>query len=152
MPLVGRSTAGGGDHDAAPIASSAPASAAIPADFRASFTKANHARFMSRGHLDDRFAVDVYVNATAAQAWRSESATIPPGAMLVKEQFDRTVSGDRPAGVVAMEKREAGFDPDNGDWRWIAVDAKGAIVKDGKIDRCSACHRESKHDFVFSVE
>jgi hypothetical protein len=152
MPLVGQSTAVATERDAAADVAVAAAAPAIPSDFRTTFTKANRARFMSRGHLDDRFAVDVYVNATAASVWRSDTATIPPGAMLVKEQFDRTVSGDRPAGIVAMEKRETGFDPDNGDWRWIAISAKGEIIKDGKIDRCSACHRESKHDFVFGVE
>ncbi len=151
MPTVGTSTTGGsGSRTVAADAGVTPTPPAIPSDFRTSFTKANRARFMSRGHLEDRFAVDVYVNAAAARVWRSDTSAILPGAMLVKEQFDPSPA-DRPAGILAMEKREPGYDPENGDWRWIVVGAKGDVVKDGKIEQCSSCHRESKHDFVFDV-
>jgi hypothetical protein len=151
MPIVGTSSVGASGSASAADAA-APVPAALPSDFRTSFTRVGRARFVSRGHLDDRFAVDVYANAGAMSAFKSDVVSFPPGAMLVKEQFDKTVAGDRPAGILAMEKREAGFDPDNGDWRWIVVSAKGEIVKEGKIEQCAACHRESKHDFVFRVE
>ncbi len=152
MAVVGTSTTGGSaTRTLASDAGAAPTPPAIPSDFRTSFTKVNRARFMSRGHLEDRFAVDVYVNAAAERVWRSDTSAIPAGAMLVKEQFDPSPA-DRPAGILAMEKREAGFDPENGDWRWIVVSAKGEIVKDGKLEQCSGCHRESKHDFVFVVK
>jgi hypothetical protein len=128
----------------------APANVAVlPRDFRTTFTKASRARFVSKGHLDDRFSVDVYVNAQASSAYASESAPFAPGAMLVKEQFDRR--DGQPAGILAMEKREPGYDAENGDWRWIVIDAKGALVREGKLERCAACHRESKRDFVFRV-
>jgi hypothetical protein len=148
-PLVGTSLAHDTAHASTPDAGAPASVAVLRRDFRTTFTKASRTRFVSKGHLDDRFTADVYVNAQASGGYASEIAAFSPGAMLVKEQFDRT-SG-QPAGILAMEKREAGFDPENGDWRWIVIDAKGALVGEGKLERCAACHRESKHDFVFRV-
>lgn len=151
MPLVGTSSVAASATTRAADAAT-PVAAVLPADFRASFAKLGRARFMSRGHLDDRFAVDVYGNAAAQAAFKSDTTPFAPGAMLVKEQFDRTVTGDRPAGILAMEKREAGFDPANGDWRWIVLSPRGELVREGKIEKCAGCHRDSKHDFVFAIE
>jgi hypothetical protein len=147
-PLVGTSSARGEERAHAPDAAAPPTAPAIPRDFRTTFTKASRSRFVSRGHLQDRFTVDVYMNATAASAFTG-TAAFPPGAMLVKEQFDRATGA--PAGALAMEKREPGYDVDASDWRWIAIGTRGELLREGKIDACAACHRESSHDFVFRV-
>lgn len=123
----------------------------VPADFRTRFAKLNRARFLSRGHLFERFAVDLYANAEGKQAYDAELDDAPVGAMLVKEHFDRAANGDRPGPLMAMEKQAKGFDPENGDWRYTIVSARGETVVDGKSERCAGCHHDAPHDHVFRV-
>ena len=130
---------------AAPGGSASP----LARDFRSTFTKLNHERFASRGHLRDRFDVDVYVNAPAKTAWESGAHEYPVGAVLVKDQFDHGFA-DRAAGVLVMEKRAAGYDPEGGDWRWLVLGLNGGIEREGKIDACARCHADATGDHVFS--
>ena len=63
--------------------------------------------------------------------------------MLVEEAIERTVKGDRAAGLLVMEKRA-------GAWRFVVVDADGARRRDGRAaPACAACHRDAPRDFVF---
>ncbi len=130
---------------AAPGGSASP----LARDFRSTYTKLNHERFASRGHLRDRFDVDVYVNAAAKTAWTSGAHEYPVGSVLVKDQFDHAVAG-RAAGVLVMEKREAGYDPEGGDWRWLVLGLNGGIEREGKIDACARCHADATGDHVFA--
>jgi hypothetical protein len=140
------------DAAVAPPDAAAPRVASpVPADFRTRFAKLNAARFLTKGHLFERFAVDLYANESGKDAYDGKAQDVPIGAMLVKEHFDRTVTGDRPGPVMAMEKRERGFDVENGDWRYIVVSAAGEVVADGKGERCSGCHREAPHDHLFKA-
>jgi hypothetical protein len=141
---------GASDPSTAPVVV-APGGSASPLarDFRSTFTKMNHKRFASRGHLRDRFDVDVYVDAIAKGAWESGAHTYPVGALLVKDQFDHSVAG-RPAGVLVMEKREIGYDPEGGDWRYVVLGLNGGIEREGKIDACVRCHADATGDHVFS--
>jgi hypothetical protein len=138
------------DPSSVPVVA-APGGSASPVgrDFRATFTKLNHERFTSRGHLRDRFDVDVYVNALAKEAWDAGAHEYPVGAVLVKDQFDHGVA-DRRAGVLVMEKREAGYDPEEGDWRWLVLGLNGGIEREGKIDACVLCHADAAGDHVFA--
>jgi hypothetical protein len=76
------------------------------------------------------------------------------------------VEGDRAqylAAVTVMAKREAGYDPENGDWFWVKYQPDGAIdttaegmglagrVAKGMESGCIACHKKSAApDMVFS--
>lgn len=137
------------EPSSAPVAP-APGGSASPLarDFRATFTKMNHTRFASRGHLRDRFDVDIYLNSTAKTAWESGAHAYPVGALLVKDQFDHAVAG-RAAGVLVMEKREAGYDPEGGDWRYVVLGLDGGVEREGKIDACLRCHADAAGDHVF---
>ena len=37
-----------------------------------------------------------------------------------------------------MEKKEKGFSPDHGDWRYAVIGSTGALVKDGAVESCAA--------------
>jgi hypothetical protein len=122
-----------------------PGPSPLPPDFRASFAKLNHERFPSRGHLHDRFLVDVYANAIAKDAMGS-GKPMPAGAILAKDQYERaSIGGAKLAGVLAMEKKN------DGAWRWIVIDASGQVVKEGAIEACATCHAEASGDSVFPI-
>jgi hypothetical protein len=146
---VGIGARPGEDAGATPADAAVRGSSPIPADFRARFTKLNAARFLSKGHLYDRFAVDLWANESGKDAYDGKLDVVPAGAMIVKEHFDRTTMGDRPGPLMAMEKKEKGYDADHGDWRYLVVSARGEVVTDGKPDKCVGCHREAPRDYLF---
>jgi len=121
----------------------------IPADFRARFAKLNLARFLTRGHLYQRFAVDLYANDAGKEAYLGKVAEAAPGAMIVKEHFASSIAGDGRGPLMAMEKQPKGFDPEGGDWRYLVVTARGEVVLDGKAERCGGCHHEAPRDHLF---
>jgi hypothetical protein len=147
---IGASHGARSDSSSVPVVA-VPGGSASPLsrDFRSTFTKLNRERFASRGHLRDRFDVDVYVNTAAKGAWESGAHEYPVGSVLVKDQFDHAVAG-RAAGVLVMEKREAGYDPEGGDWRWLVLGLNGGIEREGKIDACIRCHADTVGDHVFA--
>lgn len=60
-----------------------------------------------------------------------------------------------------MFRREAGYDPDNGDWFWIRYKKDGSISrtkKDGPFmagrlaERCSDCHQGAGDDLIFTSD
>ena len=145
-PTAERSAAGDGG---------ALAPSAIPSDFRASFAKANKARFVSSGHAGGRWAVVVYVNATGKEALLAERGLVPVGTTLVKEHFERSASAlaetQARGPIMMMEKRAPGFDPAHGDWRYVVLGSTGELVKDGPIASCAGCHDDAPHDHIFRI-
>ena len=154
-PLVGSSTNGKGDVDGGGALQGdggLARSAAIPADFRESMTKLNHARFVSNGHAAGRFEVDVYANDAGAAAFASEHAEVPVGARFIEEHFERAGASTGKIGAIMMiEKRERGFDAEHGDWRYVVLGSAGELVKDGPIASCAGCHADAPHDHLFKL-
>jgi hypothetical protein len=72
----------------------------------------------------------------------------PAGAIIVKEKL----GNDRSAAAVGgMIKRDAGFDPANGDWEYFYV-AKPGGFSTGHLQNCIECHARTKQtDYVYSV-
>jgi hypothetical protein len=144
---------------AAPRGSASPASvdggtvngaASLPAGYRTSFTRVNKSRIVSVGHASGRWEVDVYANEAAAKALASRTRDVPVGAIVVEEHFERAEG--RPAGpVMIMEKKDKGYAPDHGDWRWAVIGSSGALVKDGVVDTCASCHDASPMDGLFPI-
>ena len=128
----------------------APLKNPIPADFRTSLVKVNHARFVSNGHAASRYEMDVYASAAGKDALLAERGEVPVGARLVAEHFER--AGETHGGpVMMMEKREKGFDAEHGDWRYVVIGAAGEVVKDGVVESCAGCHGDAPHDHLFRV-
>lgn len=96
-------------------------------------------------------AIIVYANSAAHAHLRGGGAgPMPVGSVIVKEK----VSSDRPTqafGYGAMIKREAGYDPEHGDWEYVyATLGEGGTVERGKLESCIACHAgQANQDYLF---
>jgi hypothetical protein len=114
----------------------------VASDFREKMVRVGE-RQLSRGHAE-RFDAIVWVNDVARAAWDEAIAPMPDGSMLVEEAIERAAHGDRPSGLLVMEKRD-------GSWRFVAVGADGEVVDDARVARCAACHKDAPRDSVFPV-
>lgn len=83
-----------------------------------SYTKSNKEPVMSQDH-GKRF-VDTYVNDVGKDAYHDpdEVAEIPVGTIIVKTSWESQGGQPTttPGPIFVMEKKEPGYDPDNGDW------------------------------------
>lgn len=94
--------------------------------------------------------VSVFVNSVGREAMMTkQQPKFPVGSMIVKEKLGSPES-TKPEMLTAMIKREAGYNPEDGDWEYLLLDgAASKIVERGKLMRCSGCHRWYKYtDFV----
>lgn len=88
-----------------------------------------------------------YLNASAAEAVKAKSGTLPAGAMVVKENY----SPEKKLAAVTVMYRVAGYNPEGGDWFWLKYGPDGAIEKEGKAPGCIACHASVKaNDWLFT--
>jgi hypothetical protein len=52
--------------------------------------------------------------------------------------------------IVAMRKRESGYDTRNGNWSYLTGESLEPF-ESGRVDRCIACHsKAAADDYVFS--
>jgi hypothetical protein len=114
----------------------------VAADFRSHMARVSE-RGVSRGHAD-RFDAVVWANDGAQGAWNG-SGDMPDGAVLVEEAIERTVRGDRPAGLLVMEKHGE-------KWRFVLVEAGGQVAQWAQDATCASCHADAPRDFVFRVD
>ena len=147
---VGVSTSGPEAHTPIKDAGTVPADAGIPADYATSYAKINAARFVSNGHAAGRWDVDVYANDAAKGPIADGRSEVPVGAKVIKVHYERAGAGGR-GPLMMMEKREKGYAPEHGDWRYVVVTASGEVKKDGVIEGCAGCHDDAPHDRLFSV-
>lgn len=98
----------------------------------------------------------IYMNDQAANAFRTNSATYPVGAIIVKQKMifgytdttGQSVHGGT-TGVGGMIKRPAGYDPQHGDWEYFYFEDV-AKIESGRIASCVQCHESAKSkDYVF---
>lgn len=95
----------------------------------------------------DTNSIHLYANAVAAPQYRETKKPLPVGSVIVKEKLDDELAV---AGIGGMIKREAGFDPANGDWEYFYSDDKVGFSR-GKLANCAGCHAKAKEsDFVFT--
>ncbi len=94
-----------------------------------------------------RVAVHYYANPAASGAIVAKAKAFPPGSVIVKEKLSpqKTVSE-----VAGMIKREAGYDPRNGDWEFFFEAADGTFSS-GKLNNCIECHRRADRDHVYRL-
>ena len=155
-PMVGSSSNGirdKGDGGASTSSDGGFArSASIPADFRETMTKLNHARFVSTGHAAGRFDVDVYANDAGASVFTSDHADVPIGARFVEEHFERAgATAGKTAAIMMIEKRDPTFDPPHGNWSYVVLGSSGELVKEGALESCAGCHGDAPHDHLFRL-
>jgi hypothetical protein len=89
-----------------------------------------------------------YVNGRALDAINAEAGTMPPGAMVVKENY---TPEKKLAAVTVMYKAAAGFDPDHNNWFWLKRLPDGEVAASGEVQSCIGCHsRKAGNDYLFT--
>lgn len=94
--------------------------------------------------------VNVFVNEAGRRAMLKElRPRFPVGSLIVKEKLPAFDAAE-PELLTAMFKREAGYDPEGGDWEYMVLDGRGKEVQArGKLESCRACHQAvADTDFV----
>jgi hypothetical protein len=103
----------------------------------------------AKGPHQDKY-LSVYFNPTAKSVARYlRGEKFPPGSIIIKEKrtHDSTVVG----GIGVMKKRDAGFDPQIGDWEFMYLDSNNKLST-GNVEaaNCKSCHmRTPSTDYVF---
>jgi Cytochrome P460 len=106
------------------------------------------------GRTEDSPHVNKYVSVFVNSVGREEMMTrrnpkFPVGSMIVKEKHG-SLDSTSPELLTAMIKRQPGYNPESGDWEYLVLDgAASQIVEQGKLTRCSGCHKFFEHsDYV----
>jgi hypothetical protein len=97
----------------------------------------------------DKYIV-VYVNELGKHAMMHEKVPhFPQGSVIVKEKLSAKNS-TTPELLTVMMKRESGYNPQSGDWEYMALDGAGKDVQArGRLESCQACHLMHKDsDYV----
>lgn len=136
-----REAADGGSRDGA---------AALPRGYRETFAKVNRARLVSQGHATGRWVIDVYANDAGAHALATRARDVAVGAVVVQEHYERG-EGNGAGPVMVMEKRERGYAPEHGDWRYVVIGSAGQLVSEGVVASCAGCHDDAPTDGLFPV-
>ena len=96
---------------------------------------------------------NVFVNPVGEAVITGDADTpYPAGTIFVKDSYAEQdgAMGDL-ADVTVMVKREAGFDPDNGDWEYMLLTNTLSVRNQGAIGMCISCHAAAANrDFVFA--
>jgi hypothetical protein len=88
-----------------------------------------------------------YVNQPALEAIENEAGEMPPGAIVVKENY----KPDETLAAVTVMYKSKGFDSEHNDWFWLKREADGTVVASGKVQSCIACHsRKADNDYLFT--
>lgn len=108
----------------------------LPADYRSTFVRVAACR-LSIEH-GSRY-VAIWVSPAAEAAYRDGPYPLPDGTVVVKEQFgdDETC---RTATEWTVMRKERGFAPERGDWRWQELDSVLGVRLDGVVASCVGCH------------
>lgn len=93
----------------------------------------------------------VYVNDVGQQAMTGQAKPrFPQGSIIVKEKLPDE-NATAPELLTVMIKREAGFNPQSGDWEYLVFDGTATRIEGrGKLESCQSCHAANKAtDYVF---
>lgn len=85
------------------------------------------------------------LNPPAHDALIGRAPVMPPGAVIVKENF----TSDSVLASITMMYKAPGYAPSHGDWFWMKTDANGAIESAGRIRSCIDCHgSRARNDYI----
>ena len=97
-------------------------------------------------------SITVFVNSIGRAAMFTRlSPVFPQGSVIVKQKNGRYDQSNTTLLYTIMTKREAGYNPEVGDWDFSVVNADGKTVEaNGRLENCQGCHvRKPSTDFVF---
>ena len=93
----------------------------------------------------------VYVNEIGRHAMMEEKQPkFAVGSVIIKEKLTSKTS-TQPELLTVMLKREAGFNPQSGDWEYLVLDGTATKTEArGRLQNCQSCHlSQSTTDFVY---
>lgn len=88
-----------------------------------------------------------YVSDGALEAINGKQGVIPDGEFVVKENY----SPEKKLAAITVMYKQAGYNPEGGDWFWLKYKPDGSIEKEGKVGGCIGCHASVKaNDWLFT--
>lgn len=90
-----------------------------------------------------------YVNDIALKALQEGQPQMPPGAIIVKENYDQA---KKLMAITTMYKEE-GYDPPHNDWFYVKYSPEGMVMDKaaGKVAECINCHgQRAANDYLFT--
>jgi len=100
-----------------------------------------------------------YVNSTGYAALTKEEKKLPPGTIIIKENY----MPDKTLGAITVMYNLAGFDKEHNDWFWVKYSPDGkpmttdiegkTMTLAGKVPGCIGCHSASNSgiDFIMTT-
>ncbi|GAB4331876.1 MAG: hypothetical protein Kow0099_03400 [Candidatus Abyssubacteria bacterium] len=88
-----------------------------------------------------------YVNDTAYEAIEGKQGMLPPGSLIVKENY----GPDENLMALTIMYKVGGYNPDAGDWFWLKYLPDGTVEAEGKAEACIGCHAAKKdNDYIMT--
>lgn len=144
---------------AASIPAADTSGAAIWAHLQASNYASDWALWPDKGRLytgnePHGMLLTTYLNEVAAEALASGAATMPAGAIVVKENY----TPDSTLAAVTTMFKVPGYNPDHHDWFFTKHLASGVLDTmpngmdmEGRLPGCQACHQGvAANDYLFT--
>ena len=93
---------------------------------------------------------NVYVNRIGQRAMLETTPNFPLYSVIIREKLTG-FGKDEPELIVAMIKREKGFNSNSGDWQFLVFDSKASHIQyQDTQPNCISCHsKQQQQDFVF---
>ncbi|MBN1200535.1 MAG: cytochrome P460 family protein, partial [Anaerolineae bacterium] len=90
--------------------------------------------------------VRIFVNDIALEAAAAEEfdGLLPPGSIVVKENYNGSVDDPGDLAALTIMYKVAGYNPDANDWFWVKAAGDGsAIDAEGAPEDCTGCHGQA---------
>lgn len=99
--------------------------------------------------------VRIFVNDRALAAIERDdfNGILPPGSIVVKENYMGTVEEPGELAAITIMYKVDGFNPEANDWFWVKAAPKGAVDAAGAVEGCIACHaQEGNSDYLLRYD
>lgn len=100
--------------------------------------------------------VRIFVNDRALTAVEREdfSGHLPPGTIVVKENYGGTVDEPGDLAALTIMYRVHGYNSEGGDWYWLKTSADGMTIDaEGQVEGCISCHgQEGNSDWLLRYQ
>ena len=143
-----------GDAEAVPQASTAPDTTGLglwahleSADYRSNWEIWPGKGTLYAGREPHGMLLTTYVNAAAFDALTNRTGVMPPGAIIVKENY----MPDSTYAAATVMFKVPNYDPLHHDWFWLKRNADGTVEAQGRVQMCQGCHAaERENDYLFT--
>lgn len=111
----------------------------FPDDYKTSYQEVRNCRF-SLDH--DLMRIRILASPDAVTAYTGRATAFPPGAVVLKEQYDGddTSCSGPVVSYTVMVKTATGAQPPDLDWDWQKVDENQRVLENENLQRCVQCH------------